>query len=175
MTKKPEEKPKAGRPAIVLSDFQKKKLIEHAHKTNQIMCAHLIGISVKTLRKILKGDPDLEAKYLMARAEMMANLGQGLYEQGLAGNVKATELLFKMHGVIETPGNVNIYNHGDSSIDVTDHKDLSREEYRQQMKEMHGHETDEIPDFDANFEYEEAVVIDESTPDDDSEIDFQAD
>lgn len=173
MNDKPQNK--TGRPAIVLSDRQKRELLKHAGRTNQMMCAHLIGVSPKTLRKLLKEDPELNAGYLKARAEMMSQIGGGLYVQALKGSVKAAELLFKMHGVIETPGNVNIYNNGDSSLDVTDHKDLSKEEYRQQMKEMHGHETDEIPDFDTDFEFEEAVVIDQSAPDDDSEADFQAD
>jgi len=138
-----------------------------------MMCAHLIGVSPNTLRKLLKQDPELNAGYLKARAEMMSQIGGGLYVQALKGSTKAAELLLKMHGVIETPGNVNIYNQGDSSLDVTDHKDLSKEEYHQQMKEMHGHDENEIPDFDGDFE--EAVIIDEEGPVDDFAPDFEAD
>ena len=86
---------KKGRGTVVLEKKDIKKIKELASILTKQQIADYFGITYKTYRAIEKRQPEAEQAYLSGNAKAIADIGIGLKEKALNGDLKAMMFFLK--------------------------------------------------------------------------------
>lgn len=144
---------------IVLTDEQRDEVRVLAPYLTQELIADHLGISRSTFKRILKRDDETLALYKNARASVIAKISQTLIGKAIKGDMTAMIFFLKTQaGWRETNRTEHVLPGAASDALDSDPKVMTKEDLTQTLREVFGHDHDDIPDFDEEAE----IISDES-------------
>lgn len=102
------QKSKGGRPEIVLTDEQKKKVRDLACICTTQQIADYLGISRTAFFEILRRDEEVSSHYKKGRIQAKKIMGNSLFKRGVAGDTTAAIFYMKTQGGWKEPKDEDI-------------------------------------------------------------------